>query len=203
MLERQKEQIKNLKRKSHNRLEEVIVEIIYIIFFILYNLFEIYLVYLMGKYYGMVVEMFLIIVSFLISKALFGIPYHNKNNFKCIAVSIIAFYIAVKCALSYKLSIFNNVIIGVMVGAITSYIATYLYREKIKAKKRNLVKELVSLNLDIDKIQEICKKNGLDEEIGYIVDFRLNHNEELTCYEFTIDKSTLNRKLNKFLRVAK
>ena len=70
-------------------------------------------------------------------------------------------------------------------------------------KKRNLVKELVELNLDNDKIQEICKRNGLDEEIGFIVDFRLNHNEDLTCYEFEIDRMTLNRKLNKFLRVAK
>ena len=203
MLERQKKQIENLQKQSSSKLEEKIVEIIYIVFFITYNLFEIYLVYLLGKYYGMVIEMLLIMISFLISKALFGIPLHFSNNFICLGVSFITFYIAIRCTLDCGLSIFTNVLIGVSVGAITSYIATYMYREKAKIKKRNLVKELVELGLDIDKIQEICKKNGLDEEIGYMVDFRLNHNEELTCYEFSVDKSTLNRKINRFLRVAK
>ena len=53
------------------------------------------------------------------------------------------------------------------------------------------------------RYKRFVRKNGLDEEIGYMVDFRLNHNEELTCYEFSIDKSTLNRKINRFLRVVK
>ena len=203
MLERQKKQIENLQKQSSSKLEEKIVEIIYIIFFITYNLFEIYLVYLLGKYYGMVIEMLLIMISFLISKSLFGIPLHFNNNFICLGVSFITFYTAIRCTLDCGLSIFTNVLIGVLVGAITSYIATYMYREKTKLKKRNLVKELVELDLDVDKIQDICKKHGLDEEIGYIVDFRLNHNEELTCYEFSIDKSTLNRKINRFLRVVK
>lgn len=201
MLERQKKHIKNLQSKSKNKLEEKLVEVLYIIFFITYNLFELYVVYLIGKYCGYIVEMCLIMLSFFISKALFGIPLHFDNNFKCFGVSFVTFYIAIKCTFSANLSIFANVVIGVMVGAITSYTATYLYREK--PKKRNLVKELVELDLDIDKIQEICKKNGLDEEIGYIVDFRMNHNEDLTCYEFSIDASTLNRKINRFLRVAK
>lgn len=203
MLERQKKQIKKLQSNSNSKLEEKIVEILYVIFFITYNLFELLVVYMIGKYFGAIVEMSLIMLSFLISKALFGIPLHFDNNFKCFAVSFISFYIAIKCTLSAGLSIFTNVIVGILVGAITSYIATYLYREKQKLKKRNLVKELVELDLDIDKIQSICRKNGIDEEIGYIVDFRMNHNEDLTCYEFSIDASTLNRKINKFLRVAK
>ena len=64
---------------------------------------------------------------------------------------------------------FRSIIIIVLCGSITSYIATYLYSENKEMKKRNLVKELVDLNLDNDKIQEICKRNGLDEEIGFIV----------------------------------
>ena len=203
MLERQKKQIEKLKQNRKNRIEEIIVETLYVIFFISYNLFEMWLVYILGKYYGMVIEMTLIMVSFLISKAIFGIPLHFSNNFKCLGASFVAFYTAIRCTLSTNISIFTNVIIGIMVGAITSYIATYMYREKQKVKKRNLVKELVELDLDNDKIQSICKKNGLDEEIGFIVDFRMNHNEDLTCYEFSIDASTLNRKINKFLRVAK
>ena len=84
MLERQKKQIEKLKQNRKNRIEEIIVETLYVIFFISYNLFEMWLVYILGKYYGMVIEMTLIMVSFLISKAIFGIPLHFSNNFKCL-----------------------------------------------------------------------------------------------------------------------
>ena len=203
MLERQKKQIKNLKEQSNSKIEEKVVEVIYVIFFIAYNLFELYMVYLLGNYYGMVIEILLILISFFISKALFGIPLHYENNFICFGLAMSSFYICIKSTFSIHISIFMSVIIGVLLGAITSYIATYLYKSKQKLKKRNLVKELVELDLDANKIQAICIKNGLDEEIGDIVLFRLNHNEDLTCYEFTIDRMTLNRKLNKFLKVAK
>lgn len=203
MLERQKENLKNLKSKSNSKVEEILVQTLYIIFFVLYNLFEMYLVYLIGKYSNKVGEILLIVLCFFINKAMYGKPLHFRDNLKCLGVSLLLFYAATQCAFTLGLSIIVNVMIGVLCGSITSYIATYLYSENKEMKKRNLVKELVELDLDNDKIQEICKKNGLDEEIGFIVDFRLNHNEDLTCYEFEIERMTLNRKLNTFLRAAK
>ena len=203
MLERQKENLKNLKNNKTSKFEEILVQVLYIIFFVLYNLFEVYLIYLIGKYSNKVGEILLIVLCFFINKAIYGKPLHFRDNLKCLGVSLLLFYVATQCAFTLGLSIMTNVMIGVLCGSITSYIATYLYSENKEMKKRNLVKELVELNLDNDKIQEICKRNGLDEEIGFIVDFRLNHNEDLTCYEFEIDRMTLNRKLNKFLRVAK
>ena len=68
------------------------------------------------------------------------------------------------------------------------------FREGNGRTEREFIRQLIDY---------ICKRNGLDEEIGFIVDFRLNHNEDLTCYEFEIDRMTLNRKLNQFLRAAK
>lgn len=201
MLERQRKHLQKLQKQ--NKVEEFIVKVLYIIFFILYNAFEIWLVYLIGKYSNKIYELVMIMICFFVNKAVYGKPLHFRDNFICLGVSLALFYIAIQTAFTLNLSIMTNVMIGVMCGCITSYIATYLYEENTKAKKRNLVKELVELDLDIDKIQTICKKNGLDEEIGYIVDFRMNHNEDLTCYEFSIDASTLNRKINKFLRVAK
>lgn len=203
MLERQKKNLNQLKSKSSNKVEELVVETLYIIFFILYNLFEVYLIYLIGKYSNKLGEILLIVLCFFVNKAIYGKPLHFRDNFKCLGVSLLLFYIASQCAFKLNLSILTNVVIGVLCGGITSYIATYLYSENKEMKKRNLVKELVELNLDNDEIQNICKINGLDEEIGFIVDFRLNHTEYLTCYEFSIDRTTLNRKINKFLRTTK
>lgn len=201
MLERQRKHLKNLQKQ--NKIEEFIVRALYIVIFLLYNAFEIWLVYLIGKYSNKVYELSMILVCFFVNKAIYGKPLHFRDNFLCLGVSLVLFYIAINIALTLQLSILFSVIIGVLCGCATSYIATYLYEENSKAKKRNLVQELVKLDLDIDKIQTICKKNGIDEEIGYIVDFRMNHSEDLTCYEFSIDASTLNRKINRFLRVAK
>ena len=204
MLERQKEQIKHIQDNSHNRLEEIIVEILFVIFFIAFNLFELYLIYLLGYYCGAILEISIILLYFLINKALFGIPLHFMKTMKCLFISFIAFYIAIKCAVSPTVSLFINVLVGVTMGAVTSYIATYLYREKAVMKKRNLVKELLALNLkSIEHILDLCKIFNLDEEIGYMVEYRLTHSEDLTCYEFSVDRSTLNRKLNKFLKAVR
>lgn len=191
------------KLQEQNKIEEFVVKLLYSVMFVLYNLTEVYIVYLIGKYSNKLFELVIIMICFFVNKSTFGKPLHFRNNLLCLGTSLILFYTVTQATLSLNLSIMTNVMLGVMCGCITSYIATYLYEENTKAKKRNLVKELVEFNLDIDKIQTICKKNGLDEEIGYIVDFRMNHNEDLTCYEFSIDASTLNRKINKFIRVAK
>lgn len=203
MLEKQKENLKKLKENSSSKLEELIIKTLYIVFFIAYNIFEILLVYIIGKYNGRILEILMIMGFFFLNKAIYGKPLHFSDNFKCLGFSLIAFYIGIRITFDTKISLFANVIVGLLIGALTSYIATYLYKENKELKKRNLVKELVDLKLNDDLIQQICKKNGLDEEIGFIVNFRLTHNEDLTCYEFSIDRSTLNRKLNKFLKVAK
>lgn len=203
MLEKQKENLKKLKENSSSKLEELIIKVLYIVFFIAYNIFEILLVYIIGKYNGRVLEILMIMGFFFLNKAIYGKPLHFSDNFKCLGVSLIAFYVGIRITFDTNISIFTNVIVGLLIGALTSYIATYLYKENKELKKRNLVKELVDLKLNDELIEQICKKNGLDEEIGFIVNFRLTHNEDLTCYEFSIDRSTLNRKLNKFLKVAK
>ena len=196
MLERQRKHLEDIRLTKGEKLEGIIVQTLYIIFFILYNAFECYLIYLIGKYNGRVIEVLFITLAFFANKAMFGKPLHFSNNFICLGSSGIAFYIATRITWSLGISIVMCVLTGVAVGAITSYIATYALKEK---QKRNLVEEIAELKLNTEQILEVCKRNGLDEEIGYIVDFRLTHNEDLTCYEFSIDRSTLNRKLNKFL----
>lgn len=203
MLERQKNRIQNLKQNKSSRVEEIIVETIYIIFFIIYNIFEAYLVYLIGKYSNKVFETIAIVLVFVCNKSMYGKPLHFSNNFICLGVSFIVFYASIKCTVNLSVSILTNVGIGVLDGAITSYIASYLYKENTKAKRRNLVQELVKLNLDQNKIQRLCRDNGLTEDIGEIVYYRITHTQEQVCDKYYLDNSTINRKINKFLKVAK
>lgn len=200
MLERQKEHLKHVRTTSINKFEAFVGEALYVVFFILYNLFELYLVYLMAKYNDRVIEMCSILTCFFINKSLLGKPLHFISSLICFIVSLTTFYILTRCAISVSISIFANVILGVGTGFITSYLATYVFKPKYK---RNLVEELIALNLDDEQVLAVCRRTGLDEEIGHIVNFRITNNEDLTCYEFSIDRSTLNRKLNKFLKRAR
>ena len=202
MFERQKKRLECLKQNKSSRIEEIIVETIYIIFFILYNIFEAYLVYLIGKYSNKVIETIAIVIVFICNKSIYGKPLHFSNNFICLGVSFILFYVSIKCTVNINISLFTNVGIGVFDGAITSYIASYLYNENNKAKRRNLVQELVKLNLDKNKIQQICRDNGLNEDIGEIVYYRITHSQEEVCNKYYMDSSTINRKINKFIKVA-
>jgi hypothetical protein len=156
MLERQKENLKSLKDKSASKIEEIFVQTLYIIIFVLYNLFEIYLIYLMGKYSNKVIELLLIILCFLVNKSIYGKPLHFRNNFKCLGVSLILFYVATQCALNLDLSIMANVVIGVFCGSITSYIATYLYREN---KKYDELKKCT-----IEEFTDYCQHRNLTED---------------------------------------
>lgn len=165
MLERQKKNLNQLKSKSSNKVEEIVVETLYIIFFILYNLFEVYLIYLIGKYSNKVGEILLIVLCFFINKAIYGKPLHFRDNLKCLGVSLLLFYVTTQCAFTLGLSIMANVIIGVLCGSITSYIATYLYQEN---KSFNELKKAT-----IEEFEKYCRYKKLtDDEIkiaSYII----------------------------------
>ena len=158
MLERQRKQLNKLAQKSDSRFEEICVQTLYIIFFILYNLFEVYLIYLIGKYSNKISELILIVLCFFINKAIYGKPLHFSNNFICLGVSLVLFYVATQCAMNFDLSIMTNVVIGVFCGSITSYIATYIYREN---------KNYIELkNFTIEEFTNYCQyKNLTDDEI--------------------------------------
>ena len=197
MLEKQKEHLKDIRSTKISKLEAFIGEALFIIFFVLYNLFEIYLIYLIAKYNDRVIELGTILLCFAMNKSLFGKPLHFISSLICFIVSLSTFYVVIRCSVSSGLSLFANVLLGVGTGATSSYIATYIIKPK---HKRNLLKEIAKHKFTTEQILEICRLNGLDEEIGYIVNFRLTSNEDLTCYEFSIDRSTLNRKLNIFIK---
>lgn len=156
MLERQKENLKNLKNNSTSKFEEIFVQTLYIIIFVLYNVFEIYLVYLIGKYSNRVSEIILIVLCFFVNKAVYGKPLHFSNNFICLGVSLLLFYMATQCALNLDLSIMTNVVIGVFCGSITSYIATYLYREN---KRYDELKKCT-----IEEFTDYCQHRNLTED---------------------------------------
>ena len=129
MLEKQRKHLNKLEEQSTSRFEEICVKTLYIVFFIAYNLFEVYLIYLIGKYSNKISELILVVLCFFLNKAVYGKPLHFSNNFICLGVSLLLFYVATQCAMNLDLSIMTNVVIGVFCGSITSYIATYLYHE--------------------------------------------------------------------------
>ena len=194
MLERQKNHL--------NNLEGIFVKILYVIFFIIYNLFEIWLVYLIGKYSNRVYELIFILICFFINKSIYGKPLHFRDNFLCLGVSLILFYVAIQCAFTLHLSIIINIIIGVLCGCFTSYVATYLYKENEKLSKRNKILKILNNNTSQEYIFEYCKNNGLKQNIADTIDLFLSNTMQETSEILDVDISTIKRRINYFIESA-
>ena len=204
MLERQRKNLKQLEQNSSSKAEEIIVKFIYVILFIAYNLFELWLVYLIGKYNGVAAEMVFIVLNFFCNKAIYGKPLHFKSNIKCLIVSIITFYAASKCVISFDTSILSSIIIGVLCGCITSYIATYLYNEDVKKEtKREAIIRILNNDLSQEYIFEYCKSVGLKECIAKTINLYLSNTLQETSDELYVDLATVKRRIDKFIESAK
>lgn len=200
MLERQRKQLSKLQKQ--NKIEEFIVKVLYIIFFILYNIFEIWLVYLIGKYSNKLYELGLILVCFFVNKAIYGKPLHFRDNFLCLGVSLVLFYVAIKSAFTLELSIMANVMIGVMCGCLTSYIATYLYNENKKLSNRQKIINILNGDTSKKNILEYCRNNGIKEDVAYTIDAFLNKTINTVCDEQYLSENAVKKRIRLFIESA-
>jgi hypothetical protein len=173
-----------------------------VIFFILYNAFEIWLVYLIGKYSNKIYELVLILACFFVNKAIYGKPLHFSDNFLCLGVSLILFYVAINSALTLKLSIIASVIIGVLCGCFTSYIATYLYDENKKLSNRQKIINILEGDVSKDNILAYCRKNGIREDVCNTINSFLNKTINDVCEEQYLSENAVKKRIKLFIESA-
>lgn len=142
------------KRKCYKEVvrqdqDKVSQEVGYKLFLIVLSIAQIFLVGTICYFVNNVIlEYFIIIVSFFVMRQVFGKSYHADSVLACTTLSVIVFTIATRLPLPQWLSILCNVFIGCMVAYVMYmwyYYAQYVTKEEIVIRSGMKREDLIYL----------------------------------------------------------
>lgn len=206
MLRKPKQEEKKLpKQREQHKFKLNIYDVIYAILYVLWNLFTFYLIYCMAKAENKSFEVFLLCITFVVSKSVFGLPLHFRGEI-CFIVSMIFFYI---CSKSLPFSAFT-ILFPVFAGISTSLICNMIKEiiddeEKIKKETlRDKIKKKTNNNASYETIYQICISKGYTEQKAKdIADTTFNyltHSQYETASIVHCDNRTVTRRVQEFLK---
>lgn len=119
---------KNLSKFKELNHEEKTTIVIYFILSLLWNLFTIFVVLLVAKLNDSIIECIFILISFWLSKRVFGKAFHLKSMLQCFIVSNITYYVLNRITTPIGISI----LIPIMLGTGLSYVTSKLVKKAYK-----------------------------------------------------------------------
>lgn len=149
---------------------EKIFVLIYVFLLILSELFNLTLIVFIAYLNGTIIECVFIISSFLITKKVFGTPFHFDSAIKCWIVSNITYYILNRITFNVGITF----VIPIMLGITLSFITSKFVKENNSTIYRGI---------PLEDFNELCKGKKLNKvEKGILKDFY--------CNKMSIDKLT-------------
>lgn len=143
-------------RQNQQVVEEVENELAYKIFIVILSISQFAIVgtacYFVNQ---VIIEFFIVFISFVFMRAAFGKSYHCDSVIKCTSLAIATFVIATRISLPLWASTFCNVLIGCLV-AYMMYVMYYY----IKYTKRGIT---LKLGMNKDDLLNLCSEAGLSE----------------------------------------
>lgn len=138
-----------IKESVQQNQNDVSQEIGYKIFLVVLSITQIFLVGTICYFVNNVIlEYFIIIVSFFVMRQVFGKSYHADSVLACTTLSVIVFTIATRLPLPQWLSILCNIFIGCMVAYVMYmwyYYAKYVTKEEIVIRSGMKREDLIYL----------------------------------------------------------
>ena len=113
--------------KKLNKQEKATI-IIYSILSLIWNVFTLIVVLIIGKLNDSIIECIFILISFWLSKRVFGKAFHLKSMLQCFIVSNITYYVLNRITTPIGISI----LIPIMLGTGLSYITSKLVKKAYK-----------------------------------------------------------------------
>lgn len=151
---------KKLRLFSQGSRKDKVFVIIYLLLATAYELINILIILFVAFLNHSVIECLFILSSFLITKSVFGKPFHFDSAIKCFVVSNISYYILNRITFSVGISI----IIPVSLGVGLSYIMSLFVKKKVETK--------IYRGMNREALEEICKEHNLDDfETNLLIDY--------------------------------
>ena len=147
-------------------------------------------------------------LSFISLRYTFPKTYHEKKFIsKCMATTAIIFWVAniYMIVIGKNISILINVLVGLLIG----YLA-YLYQDYIDLKERNKkikhnrdkIIEILNGDVSLENILNVCKRNGIKEEVGKTIDKFLKMTIEKVCQEEFLTETAIKKRIKHFIESA-
>lgn len=148
---------------SNSKRQEKAFIIIYLLLSAIYELLNITVIIFVAFLNHTIIECLFILTSFLITKRVFGKPFHFNSATKCFIVSNLTYYILNRITFNIGISFVVPIILGVLLSYVTSLFVKS--KEDIKLFR----------GMEENKLKEICYEYNLNSlETNILIDFYSN-----------------------------
>lgn len=175
-----------------------------------HSLLQLLALLLFGWFRDRIFEVCIYYVCFFTFRPTFPKQYHALTSWKCTFTTIIVDYIVSTIIPNKSLSLLITIILTYAINYISFLYREYLdnkdlqaVKQNTKPKKNSKRKQIIDIlgkeNLDEESIEKYCISKGLIN-ISETIYLFLNNTLEETSAILEIDLSTINRRINKFIK---
>lgn len=176
-----------------------------------HSLLQLLALLLFGWFRDRIFEVCIYYVCFFTFRPTFPKQYHALTSWKCTITTIIVDFIVSTIIPNKSLSLLITIILTYAINYISFLYREYLdnkdlqaiKQQNVKPKKNSKRKQIIDIlgkdNLDEESIEKYCISKGLIN-ISETIYLFLNNTLEETSAILEIDLSTINRRINKFIK---
>jgi len=149
--------LQNKKQKEEQSRTEKIAYRIYFTLYILWNLFTLICILFIALLNNTIIECIFIVFSFLITKSVFGKPFHLKGMIHCFIISNLSYYVLNRLTTPIGISIVVPILLGVGLSYVTSKFVKKTYKPLYRGMSEELFEETILKVEDKDSMKyKIC-----------------------------------------------
>lgn len=179
-------------------------KILFTIFVIVVQALQFGAVYSIAMFNNRVIEFLIIFFSFQINRKVFGKSYHADQLSKCTLYTLVIFYFLIRGVIPLDISLFMTPLFGVYLSYILNRVAELIDDQNvpkpfIKKRLREQIIEILGDNVSEERIEELCRKHGMNSKIAETVYLYLDNSKDEVADILGIEGTTVIRRLKKFI----
>lgn len=182
-------------------------KILFTLFVMITQLLQFLLVYSIAWFNHRTIEFFFIFFSFQMNRMMFGKSYHADSLSKCTLITLAIFYLLIKSAVPFSISIFATPLFGVYLSYVLNIIQELIDNQEVpkpfvKKRLREQIIDILEEDLSEEHINEICRVKGINPKVAETVYLYIDNSKDEVADILDIQGTTVIRRLKKFIEKA-
>ena len=158
--------------------EEKYTIVVYFILSLIWNIFTVMVVLFVANMNETIIECIFILISFWISKKIFGKAFHLKSMIQCFIVSNLTYYVLNRITTPIGISILIPIMLGTGLAYVTSKLVKKTYKPLYKGMSKEEFDNSILKVTDKDSLKyNICYDYFIERENAVFLGRRYNYTE--------------------------